>query len=68
MEDQIKTKPNFMVYLFLIELENHSKEFSVMLGVIASIINHLSKVYDITLKYPLFINGSKSYIVHNRTE
>lgn len=39
-----------------------------MLGEIAIIVNHLAKLYDICLKFPLFINGSKSYIVLGKDE
>lgn len=48
--------------------EKHNKEISVTLGTIASLINYLSKLFNIPLKHPLFINGSRSYIVVNKKE
>lgn len=48
--------------------EKHSKELSVMMGSIATMINYMSKLYNITLKYPLFINGSRSFIVKEKKE
>jgi len=48
--------------------EKYSKEICVTLGTIASLINYLSKLFNIPLKYPLFINGSRSFIVVNKKE
>jgi hypothetical protein len=39
-----------------------------MFGEIAIMVNHLAKLYDISLKYPLFINGSRSYILFGKEE
>ena len=48
--------------------ERHFKEISVMTGVIAQILNYLSFIFNIPLRYPLLLNGSKSYIVKNKRE
>lgn len=48
--------------------DKNSKELSVMMGIISSIINYLSKLFNIPLKYPLFINGSRSYLVKDKKE
>jgi len=48
--------------------ERHYKEISVMTGVIAQILNYLSTLFNIPLKYPLLLNGSKSYIVKNKKD
>ena len=48
--------------------ENNSKELSVMMGVIAKMLNYISKIFNVTLKYPLFINGSLSFIVKDKKE
>lgn len=48
--------------------ERHYKEISVMTGVIAQILNYLSTLFNIPLKYPLVLNGSKSYIVKNKKD
>lgn len=46
----------------------HAKDLSVMTGTIATIINYLSKSFNITLKYPLFISGSRSFIFKDKKE
>ncbi len=42
--------------------EKNCKETAIMLGTTAFLLNILSKQFNITLSYPLFILGSKSYI------
>jgi len=42
--------------------DKNSKETAIMLGTVAFILNILSRQFNITLSYPLFILGSKSYI------
>lgn len=42
--------------------DKNCKETAIMLGTVAFLINILSKQFNITLSYPLFILGSKSYI------
>jgi hypothetical protein len=46
----------------------HTKELSVMTGTLANLIGYLSKIFNIPLKYPLFINGSRSFIVKDKKE
>jgi hypothetical protein len=48
--------------------EKHSKELAVCLGTIASLANYLSKLFNIPLKYPLFINGSRSFVFKDKKE
>jgi hypothetical protein len=48
--------------------EKYTKELSVMMGNVANIINYLSKLFNIPLKFPLFINGSRSFIVKDKKE
>jgi len=48
--------------------ERYDRDLSIMLGQIAIMVNHLAKLYDICMKFPLFINGSKSYIVYGKKE
>ena len=48
--------------------ERYYKELSVMTGVITQILNYLSYAFNIPLKFPLLLNGSKSYIVKNKRE
>ena len=48
--------------------ERYNRDFSIMFGEIAIMVNHLAKLYDISLKFPLFINGSRSYILFGRDE
>lgn len=48
--------------------EKHYKELSVMSGIIAQMLNYLSYVFNIPFKYPILLNGSKSYIVKNKRE
>lgn len=49
-------------------LEKYNRDLSIMFGEIAIMVNHLAKLYDISLKFPLFINGSRSYILHGKEE
>lgn len=53
------------VHLFY---EKYYKELSVMTGVIAHMLNFLSYAFNIPLKYPILLNGSKSYIFKNKKE
>jgi hypothetical protein len=53
---------------YLITKERNNKDLSIMFGQIAIMVNHLAKLYDINLKYPLFINGSRSYILQGKEE
>lgn len=48
--------------------ERHFKEISVMTGVISQMLNYLSFIFNIPLRYPLLVNGSKSYVVKNKRE
>ncbi len=48
--------------------DNNTRELSVMMGNIANMINYFSKLFNITLKYPLFVNGSRSFIVKDKKE
>jgi hypothetical protein len=48
--------------------EKHYKELSVMAGIVSQMINYLSYVFNIPFKYPILLNGSKSYIVKNKRE
>jgi hypothetical protein len=48
--------------------EKNSLRLSVMLGEIAVMINQLAKMYGVPLKNPLFINGSKSYVLSGKKE
>lgn len=59
------TEDSKSLHLFF---EKHNKELSVMSGVIAQILNYLSYSFNIPLKYPMLLNGSKSYIVKNKRE
>ena len=42
--------------------EKNVKETAIMLGTVAFLINILSKQFNVTINYPMFILGSKSYI------
>jgi len=42
--------------------EKNYKETAIMLGTVAFMLNVISKQFNITMSYPLFILGSKSYI------
>jgi hypothetical protein len=48
--------------------EKNIKELAVMMGNVSNLINYLSKLFNIPLKYPLFINGSRSFIVKDKKE
>jgi hypothetical protein len=48
--------------------DTNQKELSVMMGNIALLTNYCSKLFNIPLKFPLFINGSKSFIVKEKKE
>lgn len=48
--------------------EKHSKELGIMMGDISGMANYLSKLFNVTMKYPLFINGSKTFIVKDKKE
>ena len=48
--------------------DNNTRELSVMMGNIANILNYFSKLFNVTLKYPLFVNGSRSFIVKDKKE
>lgn len=48
--------------------EKHYKELSVMTGVISQMLNYLSYIFNISLRYPLLVNGSKSYVIKNKKE
>ena len=44
------------------------KNISAMLGHICQLLIYLSKTFNIPLRFPIFLNGSKSYIVKNVKE
>jgi hypothetical protein len=46
---------------------NH-RELAVMMGTIALLLNYFSKLFNIPLKYSLFVNGSRSFIVKDKKE
>lgn len=48
--------------------EKYYRELSVMTGVISHMLNFLSFAFNIPLKYPILLNGSKSYIFKNKKE
>lgn len=48
--------------------ERFSKELAVMSGQVACLINYLAKEFNVTMKYPLFNNGSRSFIVKDKKE
>ena len=41
------------------------KNISAMMGHICQLLIYLSKTFNIPLRYPIFLNGSKSYILRN---
>lgn len=48
--------------------ERHYKELSVMTGVISHMLSYLSFIFNINLRYPMLVNGSKAYIVKNKKD
>lgn len=48
--------------------EKNLKELAVMMGNVSNLVNYISKLFNIPLKYPLFINGSRSFIVKDKKE
>jgi len=42
---------------------NEKKSISAMMGHIGQLLIYLSKTFNIPLRYPIFLNGSKSYIL-----
>ncbi len=48
--------------------DNNTRELSVMMGTISNMLNYFSKLFNVTLKYPLFVNGSRSFIVKDKKE
>jgi hypothetical protein len=48
--------------------DNNFKELSVMMGTLALLINYCSKLFNIPLKYSVFVNGSRSYIFKDKKE
>jgi hypothetical protein len=47
---------------------SNCKEINLMTGSIANLANYLSKVFNIPLKYPQYLNGSNSYIIKSKKE
>lgn len=48
--------------------DKNTKELAVMMGSVSNMCNYLSKLFNIPLKYPYFINGSRSFIVKDKKE
>lgn len=48
--------------------DKHSRELSVMTGVIAQLLAYMSSLFNVTLTYPMLVNGSKSFMVKNKKE
>lgn len=44
---------------------NEKKSISAMMGHIGQLLIYLSKTFNIPLRYPIFLNGSKSYILRS---
>ena len=44
---------------------NEKKSVSAMMGHIGQLLIYLSKTFNIPLRYPIFLNGSKSYILRS---
>ena len=47
---------------------NDKKNISAMMGHICQLLIYLSKTFNIPLRFPIFLNGSKSYILRNVKE
>ena len=46
----------------------HKKSVSAMMGHICQLLIYLSKIFNIPLRFPIFLNGSKSYIMRSTKE
>ena len=44
---------------------NDKKNISSMMGHICQLVVYLSKIYNIPMRYPIFLNGSRSYILRS---
>ena len=47
---------------------NNKKNISAMMGHICQLLIYLSKTFNIPLRFPIFLNGSKSYILRSVKE
>lgn len=47
---------------------NHKKKISSMMGYITQLMIYMSKCFDIPLRYPLWLNGAKSFIIKGKKD
>ncbi len=61
-ENSDNTKKRFEFY------NNNKKKISSMMGHITQLMIYMSKCFDIPLRYPLWLNGAKSFIIKDKKD